>query len=213
MTQVEGSSIEEEAKQVVHEAINHAIEANREKGEQLSSEMGRDAQTLENNRQETTESISDATAQKTKLEQNQKLLERFGLGHTLDSGLSKLESNITELEDTNDEIIQTMQELSQITQKASNIWRETEKNIHIEIPDKIVDTWSIEDLLNERDIRSEAWNTLLEAFLTINDSQFSEYENNKLDLCDSAANGITATSNTILLSAALIIEMIKNYKK
>src|SRR5699024_9508890 len=46
MTQVEGSSIEEEAKQVVHEAINHAIEANREKGEQLSSEMGRDAQTL-----------------------------------------------------------------------------------------------------------------------------------------------------------------------
>ena len=58
---------------------------------------------------------------KKKLEQRQKLLDRFGIGGALDSGISKLEANIQEIEGINEEIIQAMQELSQVSGKAGNI--------------------------------------------------------------------------------------------
>lgn len=121
MMEVEGSNIDDETKRVIHEAVNAAIEKNREKGEEISNNLEKDIKTLENNRQESQESMSDAQDEKKKLEQRQKLLDRFGIGGALDSGISKLEANIQEIEGINEEIIQAMQELSQVSGKAGNI--------------------------------------------------------------------------------------------
>lgn len=121
MMEVEGSNIDVDAKQVIHEAVNAAIEKNREKGKEISNNLGQEIKTLESNKQESQESMSDAKNEKKKLEQRKKLLDRFGIGGTLDSGISKLEANIQEIEGINEEIIQAMQELSQVSGKAGNI--------------------------------------------------------------------------------------------
>ena len=121
MMEVEGSNIDEETKQVIHEAVNGAIEKNREKGNEISQNLEKDIATLENNKQESQESMNDSMNEKKKLEQKQKLLDRFGIGGALDNGISKLDANIHELEGINEEIIQAMQELSQVSGKAGNI--------------------------------------------------------------------------------------------
>lgn len=121
MMEVEGSNIDEETKQVIHEAVNGAIEKNREKGNEISQNLEKDIATLENNKQESQESMNDSMNEKKRLEQKQKLLDRFGIGGALDGGISKLDANIHELEGINEEIIQAMQELSQVSGKAGNI--------------------------------------------------------------------------------------------
>ena len=212
MMEVEGSNIDVDAKQVIHEAVNAAIEKNREKGKEISNNLGQEIKTLESNKQESQESMSDAKNEKKKLEQRKKLLDRFGIGGTLDSGISKLEANIQEIEGINEEIIQAMQELSQVSGKAGNIWRNWE-GIHVSIPDQVVDTWTIEELLKDREVRVEAWNTLLEAVQSINDTNNIDELKNNLENYQKAEDNITAVSNVIVLSFALLIEIVKRWKK
>lgn len=76
----------------------------------------------------------------------------------------------------------------------------------------MTDTWTIEELLKEREIRSEAWSTLLEAVQNINDSRHIDEATNNLETYQKTLDSVTAVSNVIVLSSALLIEIIKRWK-
>lgn len=118
---VQGAELDDKVKTEVKDAINSALEANENKGQELSSEMGNDAKQLEEMKQDTQESIDSARNEKGKIEKKQKMLERFGFGGKLDGAIHELDDNITELGEVNEEIISALQELSQVSQKLSGL--------------------------------------------------------------------------------------------
>lgn len=118
---VQGAELDDKVKAEVKDAINSALEANQNKGQELSSEMGSEAKQLEEMKQDTQESIDSARNEKGKIEKKQKLLERFGFGDKLDSAVHELDDNITELGEVNEEIISALKELSQVSQKLSGL--------------------------------------------------------------------------------------------
>lgn len=54
---VQGAELDDKVKAEVKDAINSALEANENKGQELSSEMGNDAKQLEEMKQDTQESM------------------------------------------------------------------------------------------------------------------------------------------------------------
>lgn len=118
---VQGAELDDKVKTEVKDAINSALEANKNKGYELSNEMGSEAKQLEEMKQDTQESIDSARNEKGKIEKKQKMLERFGFGDKLDGAIQELDNNITELGEVNEEIISALQELSQVSQKLSGL--------------------------------------------------------------------------------------------
>lgn len=121
ITDVEGANVDEQTKQIVHESISTALEANKEKGNEMSTEMGDDIKHLEDIRQEINEYTEGARNQKESLKGKQKMLERFGIGGALEKGISNLDSNISELNTANQEAINVMQELSKVSQQLGGL--------------------------------------------------------------------------------------------
>ena len=117
VTDVYGAKVDEKTKQQVHAAINRSLEANSNKGKEISREMNTELSSLENIRQETQESMNETNDQKKKIERKQKLLERFGLGGSLDSAVSELNNNIQELGELDREAIEAMSEAEKVSQK------------------------------------------------------------------------------------------------
>ena len=121
VTSIEGTKIDDDVKQVVRESINSALEANRGKGQELSSEMGQEIRRVEEIKQETMESSAEAQNRKSELERKKKLLDRFGIGGALDKATGRLETNISELGEVKDDAIEMMRELEKTSQKAGSL--------------------------------------------------------------------------------------------
>lgn len=95
------------------------MDANSEKGQELSDEMNEDIKSMEDMKQNTMESMSDAQKQKESIQRKQKLLDKFGLGSSLENASKGLDANMQELSEINDEVIKTMRESMAIAQKLS----------------------------------------------------------------------------------------------
>lgn len=121
VTSIEGAQIDDEVKQIVRDSINSSIEANRGKGQELSSEMGQEIKKIEEIKQDAVDSTSDAQAQKSELDRKKQLLNRFGIGGMLDKATGKLDTNINELGEVKDDAVNTMRELERLSQKASSL--------------------------------------------------------------------------------------------
>lgn len=120
-TDIQGSEIDEEVQETIMEQINRALEENAEKGTELSGEMDSDARQLDELKQETSESISSNDEQKSKLEQKKALLDRFGLGGSLEDAISELDDNKQDLEEFNEELIETEKEMHEVSHKLSSL--------------------------------------------------------------------------------------------
>lgn len=120
-TDIQGSEIDEEVQETIMEQINRALEENAEKGTELSGEMDSDARQLDELKQETSESISSNDEQKSKLEQKKALLDRFGLGGSLEDAISELDDNKQDLEEFNEELIETEREMHEVSHKLSSL--------------------------------------------------------------------------------------------
>ncbi|MBQ4648476.1 MAG: hypothetical protein IJB76_04880 [Clostridia bacterium] len=118
---IQGSEIDEEVQETIMEQINRALEENAEKGTELSGEMDSDARQLDELKQETSESISSNDEQKSKLEQKKALLDRFGLGGSLEDAISELDDNKQDLEEFNEELIETEKEMHEVSHKLSSL--------------------------------------------------------------------------------------------
>ena len=114
---VQGADLDANVQKKVMDAINNALEANSEKGQEVSSELNENMSDLENMKQSTQDSLESSKSEKTKLEQKKALLDKFGLGQPLEKGISDLENNQKELSDINQELIDAQREISETSTK------------------------------------------------------------------------------------------------
>lgn len=121
ITELSGLTLDEKTKQIVNDSLKQALEKNKEKGTELSDQIGESLKTLEMIKQDTQESMKSASQEKSSIEQKKKMLERFGIGGVLESATSELNQNIKELEEINDDSIKTMSKLEKVSQKAGHL--------------------------------------------------------------------------------------------
>lgn len=114
---VQGADLDVRVQKTVMDAINKALEANAEKGQELSSELNENTTDLENMKQDTQSSLESSKSEEAKLEQKKALLDKFGLGQHIERGISDLKSNQSELGDINKELIDAQREISDVSKK------------------------------------------------------------------------------------------------
>ena len=108
---VQGADLDEKVQKTVMDAINNALEANAEKGQELNSELSENMSDLESLKQNTQNSLESAKSEKAKIEHKKALLDKLGLGQHLERGISDLENNQKELGDINKELIDAQREI------------------------------------------------------------------------------------------------------
>lgn len=121
VTDISGANIDENTKKAVNDALNSSLEVNSQKGQEISNEMGSEMKRLEEIKQDTMDSVFDATSQKASIDKKKNLLDRFGIGGMLERATGALDANIQELSDIKDESIEVMRELEKASQKAGMI--------------------------------------------------------------------------------------------
>ena len=119
--EVQGSNLDERTQQTVMDAINSALDANAQKGQELSSEMNDDLNALEDMKQETQESMDSNAQERSSLESKKALLDKFGLGGSLDRGISDLDNNRQELGDVQQELIDAQKQISDTAAKLGGL--------------------------------------------------------------------------------------------
>ena len=110
--EVQGSNLDERTQQTVMDAINSALDANAQKGQELSSE---------DMKQETQESMDSNAQERSSLESKKALLDKFGLGGSLDRGISDLDNNRQELGDVQQELIDAQKQISDTAAKLGGL--------------------------------------------------------------------------------------------
>lgn len=121
ITELSGLNLDEKSKKVINDSLKQALEKNKEKGSEISDQMGEDIKSLETIKQDTQESMDSATHEKSSIEKKKKLLDRFGIGGALDSATGEINQNIKELGEINEDSIETMRELEKLSQKAGGL--------------------------------------------------------------------------------------------
>ena len=114
---IQGADLDVKVQKTVMDAINQALEANAEKGKELSSELNENTTDLEDMKQDTQSSLESSKSEEAKLAQKKALLDKFGLGQHLERGISDLKSNQGELGDINKELIDAQREISDVSKK------------------------------------------------------------------------------------------------
>ena len=119
--EVQGSNLDERTQRTVMDAINNALDANAQKGQELSDEMNDDLSALEDMKQETQESMESNAKERSSLESKKTFLDKFGLGRSLDKGISDLDDNRQELGDVQQELIDAQRQISDIAAKLGSL--------------------------------------------------------------------------------------------
>ena len=114
---VQGADLDEKVQKTVMDAINNALEANAEKGQELSSELDKNMSNLEDMKQNTQNSLESSKSEEARLEQKKALLDKLGLGQHLERGISDLKNNQRKLDDINKELIEAQREISNASKK------------------------------------------------------------------------------------------------
>lgn len=112
---VQGADLDEKVQKTVMDAISRALEANAEKGQEISTELNENMSDLEDLKQSTQNSLESSKSEEAKLEQKKAILDKLGLGKNLERGISDLENNQRELGDINKELIDAQREISDVS--------------------------------------------------------------------------------------------------
>ena len=120
-TDIQASDIDEDVQKILMEKINQSLEENSEKGEQLSQEMNTDVKDLESMKQEVDESKKSNEQERSKLEKKKELLDKVGLGGSLEEAISELNNNYMNLEDFQASLTETQKELNSVSQRLSSL--------------------------------------------------------------------------------------------
>ncbi|MBP3885998.1 MAG: hypothetical protein J6D54_13815 [Olsenella sp.] len=116
-TDVQGSDIDEDAQQTIMDLINQALEDNSDKAQEVSDEIGQDLSELEGMQQDTQQSLESNQQERGKVEQKKSLLDRVGLGGSLDGALGEFDDNRADLEDVRQELTDTSQEADELVRR------------------------------------------------------------------------------------------------
>lgn len=119
--EIQDSDLEENVQRRLLQEIAEALEDNSEKAEELSDEMNPDVTDIEDMKQETQLSTESNMSERSSLEQKKQLLDRFGIGSSIDAAISDLDGNRADLEDFMDSLIDTGKELDDLARRFSTI--------------------------------------------------------------------------------------------
>lgn len=117
-SEVTGSNLDERTQGVVMDSLSQSLEANAQRGRELSSEMNADLQDMEAARQENQVSLESNEKETANAERVKGLLDKFGAGSAMDKGLAALNENRKELTDLDHELAKTQQEIFDLSAKA-----------------------------------------------------------------------------------------------
>ena len=118
---IDAANIDEKTQKLVFEALADARQEISERGEKLSNELDGDSSMLEEMAQEVDESKGDTEAERAKLEQKKALLDKIGLGASLEGGISEMDENITQLEELRQSISETSKEVRDLQTQLGNL--------------------------------------------------------------------------------------------
>lgn len=120
-TTLEGTNIDEKAKSEIVDETNSALLDNSNKGKELSSEMNSDFKMMDELKQESQEAISDAETQRSNLQGAKSLLDRFGLGKSMENAISELNESQKSEEDYISMVNDVEHTASAISQALNNL--------------------------------------------------------------------------------------------
>lgn len=119
--EIQESDLDENVQRRLLQEIAEALENNSEKAEELSDEMNPDVTDIEDMKQETQLSTESSISERSSLEQKKQLLDRFGIGSSIDAAISDLDGNRADLEDFMESLIDTGKELDDLARRFSTI--------------------------------------------------------------------------------------------
>lgn len=119
--EIQDSDLDENVQRRLLQEIAEALENNSEKAEELSDEMNPDVTDIEDMKQETQLSTESSISERSSLEQKKQLLDRFGIGSSIDAAISDLDGNLADLEDFMESLIDTGKELDDLARRFSTI--------------------------------------------------------------------------------------------
>ena len=119
--EIQDSDLDENVQRRLLQEIAEALENNSEKAEELSDEMNPDVTDIEDMKQETQLSTESSISERSSLEQKKQLLDRFGIGSSIDAAISDLDGNRADLEDFMESLIDTGKELDDLVRRFSTI--------------------------------------------------------------------------------------------
>ena len=120
--EIEGlGELDEKIQENLKEGIRQQLESNKQRSQELNSEMGEHIKQLDEIKGELESDLEDAKSAQGRLEKAQAVLERVGLSGVLDSGLAELESHIGEGESFHDELLEKIKEADDISRKLDMI--------------------------------------------------------------------------------------------
>lgn len=119
--EIQDSDLDENVQRRLLQEIAEALEDNSEKAEELSDEMNPDVTDIEDMKQETQLSTESNMSERSSLEQKKQLLDRFGIGSSIDAAISDLDGNRADLEDFMESLIDTGKELDDLARRFSTI--------------------------------------------------------------------------------------------
>lgn len=119
--ELDDAHMDEETQRIVAEGLAKAREKITERGKELSSELDSDASMLEEMAQETDDVKSDTDAQRKKTEQKKALLDKVGLGTSLDNAINKMTDSSAQLTDLRSSISEASQEVRNLQTQLGNL--------------------------------------------------------------------------------------------
>ena len=118
-TDIQGADIDENVQNQIMQEINRALEDNAEKGKELSDEMNEDAKDLEDLKQEAQASMESNKTEREKLQEKQSVLDKIGLGGSLDDALTELDDNMGDLTEFQESLIETERDMDETAKRLS----------------------------------------------------------------------------------------------
>lgn len=117
-TEIEGSDISEESKEVIAKALEAKREQISEQGKEVGSELGQDLKEIEAEKQEIQEAQDSNKTQQKNLEARKAVLEKIGMGGLMEDAIGQLESEEKQLDSTMESAIELGKEAENTTRKA-----------------------------------------------------------------------------------------------
>lgn len=119
--ELDDAHMDEETQRIVAEGLAKAREKITERGKELSSELDSDASMLEEMAQETDDVKADTEAQRKKTEQKKAMLDKVGLGASLDNAINKMTDSSAQLSDLRSSITEASQEVRNLQTQLGNL--------------------------------------------------------------------------------------------
>lgn len=117
-TEIEGSGISEESKEVIVKNLEARREQISEQGRELGSEIGQDLKEIEDEKQDIQEAQDSNKTQQKNLEAKKSVLEKIGMGGILEGAIEQLQNEEKQLDGTMESAIEIGKEADDAARKA-----------------------------------------------------------------------------------------------